>query len=324
MTLSDLTLQECLEYRPELPEPDDFDTFWSATLAEATKAAAAPELRPVDTGLRQVDTFDVTFSGFAGEPVHGWLHLPAGATGPLPGVVEYLGYSGGRGLAHERTMWAVAGYAHLVMDSRGQGWTTVGGTPDHADDVPGGPPGVLTRGVQSPETYYYRRMFTDAVRCAETLRDHPAIAPERVFVAGGSQGGGLSLAAAGLVPWLAGAMPDVPFLCHYRRAAEIADNGPYPEITAYLHTYRDQVETVFRTLSYFDGAILAKRAAAPALFSIAMMDRICPPSTCFAAYHNYAGDKDLRVYEFNDHEGGGPYQQVEQLRWAAARAGLAG
>jgi cephalosporin-C deacetylase len=313
--LSDLTLQQCLDYQPSLSSPPDLDEFWSTTLAAAADAASAPHFEPVDTGLRQVDTFDVTFSGYAGEAVSGWLHLPSGATGPLAGVVEYLGYSGGRGLPHERNLWAVAGYAHLVMDSRGQGWNHPGATPDVTTAF-GAAPGVLTRGIESPETYYYRRMFSDAVRAAETLRDHPAVDPERVFAMGVSQGGGLALSTAGLVPWLKGVMADVPFLCHFRRGAEVATQGPYAEISTYLHTYRDRVETAFKTLSYFDAAILVRRAVAPTLMSIAMMDQVCPPSTCFAAFHNYAGPKEFRAYEFNNHEGGGPYHQAEQLRWA--------
>jgi cephalosporin-C deacetylase len=315
--LTDLTLAQCLEYRPELAAPPDLDEFWAGTLGEASRAARAPTFERVDNGLRQVETYDVTFTGFAGEEVSAWLHLPTGATHPLPGVVEYVGYSGGRGLPHERNLWALAGYAHLVLDSRGQGWTSVGATTDLSGGQ-GTAPGLMTRGIGSPATYYYRRLYADAVRAAETLRGHEAVDPDRIFSAGASQGGGMSLAISGLVPWLRGVMADVPFLCNFRRGVEIGVAGPYTEITLYLHTYRDRVETTFETLSYFDAAILVRRATAPTLVSIAMMDRICPPSTCFTAYHNYAGDKDVKVYEFNDHEGGGPHHQAEQLRWAAS------
>ncbi len=38
----------------------------------------------------------------------------------------------------------------------------------------------------------------------------------------------ITLAVAGLVPGLAGAMPDVPFLCHIRRGAEISAEPPTP------------------------------------------------------------------------------------------------
>jgi cephalosporin-C deacetylase len=35
------------------------------------------------------------------------------------------------------------------------------------------------------------------------------------------------------------------------------------------------------------------------------MDPICPPSTVFAAYNAYGGPKEITVYPFNEHEGGG-------------------
>jgi cephalosporin-C deacetylase len=43
------------------------------------------------------------------------------------------------------------------------------------------------------------------------------------------------------------------------------------------------------------------------------MDRVCPPSTVYAAYNRYAGEMRMVVWEFNDHEGGGSYQTREQL-----------
>ncbi|WP_374100720.1 acetylxylan esterase [Naasia sp. SYSU D00057] len=37
---------------------------------------------------------------------------------PLPAVVEFIGYTGGRGYPHERLAWPAAGFAHVVMDTR--------------------------------------------------------------------------------------------------------------------------------------------------------------------------------------------------------------
>ncbi|MFC9944656.1 acetylxylan esterase [Streptomyces pratensis] len=318
MPSADLPLEECRAYRPELPLPDGFDDFWSGTLDEALHDGASDEPRyeRADSGLSQVRTYDVSVPGHGGRPVRGWLHMPAGASGPLGCVVEFLGYGRGRGLAHEQLMWACAGYAHLIMDTRGQGWSTAGG--DTADTCPGAAgtvPGFLTRGIESPETYYYRRVVTDAVRCVEAMREHPRVDPSRIVVTGVSQGGGIALAVSGLVEGLAGVMPDVPFLCNIPRGARLAGVPPYTEIAAYLRLHRDRTEQVFRTLSYFDAAQHATRATAPALFSIAMMDEICPPSTCFTAYNRYAGPKGVRVYEFNGHEGGAEYHRAEQLAW---------
>ena len=58
----------------------------------------------------------------------------------------------------------------------------------------------MTRGIEDPDTYYYRRLMTDAVRAVEAVRSLPAVAVDSVAVQGVSQGGGLALAVAGLVP----------------------------------------------------------------------------------------------------------------------------
>ncbi len=322
MSQFDLPLAELRAYAPALPEAPDFDAFWATTLAQTRRHDLAATFTPVDSGLAVLDSFDVTFAGFGGAPIRAWLHLPVGRSGPLPAVVEYLGYGGGRGWPHERVLWASAGYAHLLMDTRGQGssWA-VGQTAD--PDTTGAPahPGFMTQGILDPATYFYRRVFTDAVRAVEVVRAHPAVDASRVAVTGGSQGGGISLAVAGLAPDLAAVMTDVPFLCDFPRAVTLTDSEPYGEIVRYLKVHRDDVEQAMTTLSYFDGAVLARRASAPALFSVALMDRICPPSTVYAAYNLYGGAKEMREYPFNDHEGGQGFQEVARLRWLASKFG---
>jgi cephalosporin-C deacetylase len=314
----DLPLAELRTYEPALPAPPDLDAFWGATLAEARRHPLAITCTAVDSGLTVVDSFDVSFAGFGAATIRAWLHVPAERPRPLPAVVEYIGYGGGRGLPHERILYAAAGYAHLFMDTRGQGSTWLpGDTPD--PDATGGPahPGFMTQGILDPATYYYRRVFTDAVRAVEAVRTFDFVDPGRVAVAGGSQGGAITLAVASLLPDIAAAMPDVPFLSDFRRAITLIDSDPYGEIVRYLKTHRDHVERVLTTLSYFDVAVLGRRATAPALFSVGLMDAICPPSTIYAAYNAYGGPKEIREYPYNDHEGGQGFHEVEKLRWLA-------
>ena len=140
----------------------------------------------------------------------------------------------------------------------------------------------------------------------------------RLGVTGGSQGGGLALAVSGLsgmglAPELKLCLTDVPFLCHYRRATTLTDAFPYAEIAAFCKTHRDKVEAVFRTLSYFDGVNFAAQAQASALFSVGLMDEVCPPSTVYAAFNHYQGAKEIRVWPYNRHEGGEAYQMREKL-----------
>jgi cephalosporin-C deacetylase len=303
--LIDLTADELPAYRSSQSEPPDFDDFWAGTLASAAAHDIDVRLQETATGLTTIDTYDVTFRGYAGQDVRAWLRVPAGHTGPLPAVVQYVGYGGGRGHALEDLLWASAGFAHLHMDTRGQGsgWS-VGDTPDPA---PAGPqaPGVMTRGILDPADYYYRRLYTDAVRAVDAARSLPHVDPARVAVLGRSQGGGLALAVAGLRTDLAAAVAFVPFLCDFPRATRITDSYPYREIADYLAIHRERVERVHRTLAYVDGVNFARRASAPALFSAALMDATCPPSTVYAAFHRYAGPRRMLLWEYNGHEGGG-------------------
>ncbi|MFJ1706437.1 acetylxylan esterase [Kitasatospora sp. NPDC088346] len=319
MPLTDLPYEDLLEYRPAVTEPADLDAFWAGTLAEArAHDGGARVSRVEDSLLTGVEVFDVRFPGWRGEPVAGWLLLPRGAAGPLPAVVEFLGYSQGRGLPLERLLYPTAGYAYFVMDTRGQGHDT----PDrHEGDAPQWYGGFMTRGIDAPEHYYYRRLYSDAVRAVDFVRGLDAVDAGRVVVAGDSQGGGLAIAAAALAGDLvAGAMANVPFLQHFRRAVEITALGPYPEIADYLRRHsREQVDRTFRTLAYFDGANLASRATAPALFSVGLMDPVCPPSTVFATYHRYGGEREIETWRFADHAGGMASQARRQLRWLHAR-----
>ena len=327
--LFDLPLAELRVYKPTREEPADFDAFWADTLAGARKHPLEPKFVPVDAGLMSIDVWDVTFAGFGGQPIKGWFLAPRDVAaspfardGRLPCVVQYIGYGGGRGRPIDWLTFPSAGFATLVMDTRGQGSTwRSGDTPDIATaDVTGQHPGFMTRGILDPETYYYRRLTCDAVRAVEAARAHPLVDLAHVVLTGGSQGGGLALAVAGLVPDILLAMPEVPFMCHWRRAIEITDSDPYHEIVRFARIHREQADRIFATLSYFDGLNFAARAKAPALFSVGLMDQITPPSTVFAAYNHYAGPKSIEVYPFNGHEGGETLQTERMLRRLADAA----
>lgn len=320
MPLTDLPLDELALFRPEVAEPDDFDAFWERTIAQARALEAAPVLAPVDTPIDQLIVEDLTFSGFGGDPIRAWVTRPHTAT-PLPAVLEYIGYGGGRGLPGERLQWAAAGYVHVLMDTRGQGgnWGSGGDTPD-PHGAGSAATGFMTRGIEAPDGYYYRRLFTDAVRAVDTVRGLPFVRSDRVTVTGASQGGGIALAAAGLHPGVFAVMPDVPFLCHFRRSVELTPDHPYAEIERYLAVHRSKVAQVFETLSYFDGVNFARRIHQPALFSAALMDGIVLPSSVYAAFNHLASsDAAIEAYRFNGHEGGQFAQWVLQASWLAQR-----
>lgn len=72
------------------------------------------------------------------------------------------------------------------------------------------------------------------MRAVDAVKAHDAVDASRVAVLGGSQGGGLALAVAGLRDDVVATVADVPFLCHYQRASQIC---PSSTVFAAYHRY---------------------------------------------------------------------------------------
>ena len=313
--LVDLPLSELRRYQPDVAEPADFGAFWASQLAAARAYDAEPSFVPADSAIRHAAVYDVTFPGYGGDAIKGWLIEPHQGAERAAVIVEFVGYGGGRGDPFDWLRWSCAGFPHLIMDCRGQGggWRRAD-TPDLGDGGAPSTPGFLTRGIMEPGSHYFTRLFVDAARAVDAVRRWPAATGRPVVTAGASQGGGLAIAAAHLAGGVTAVMPDVPFLAHPRRAVEVTDARPYSELAEYCRVHADSVDQVFATLGYVDVVNHAKHVTAPALFSVALADDITPPSTVFAAFNHYAGSpKDISVYPYNGHEGGGTRHFLAQL-----------
>ena len=317
----DMPLERLREYRTSTPEPDGLDAWWAGHIERARALARPPALTPHQPGLYgPVEVFDAEFSGGDGDRIRGWYMRPADAPA-APGVVEFIGYGGGRGVPAEHLLLPALGYPVLVMDSRGQGgrWSS-GATADGAGSGPENSL-VMTRGITTPEEYYYTRMFTDAALAVDTARElaGPSAA---IAVSGGSQGGALALAAAALRPdAVAVCHADVPFLCDIQRAIKLAPHPPYTEIPEFLAENVALAGRALDTLRYVDCALLARRITAATLVSVGLMDDICPPSTVYAAYNELTvADKEIAVYPYSGHSW--PQAHAErQLRHLRERVG---
>ena len=301
MPLYDLPLDQLREYRTTTREPDRLDDWWDERFAAARALAKPLQLTRHEPDLYgTLEVYDAEFSGADGDRIKAWYIKPPKADKI---VVRFVGYGGGRGMPAEHMFLPAAGYAVFVMDTRGQGgrWT-IGATADTAARGTGPETSqVMTRGVTTPEDYYYTRLFTDATLAMDAALELSGGAP--VAVGGASQGGALSIAAAAFrKDNVAVCHPDVPFLCDIQRAVTLAPHAPYTEISEFLAQNVNLVDATLNTLRYVDCAFLARRITAPTLATVSLMDIICPPSTVFAAYNEITADKDIVVHPFSGHE----------------------
>lgn len=301
MPLYDLPLDQLRQYRTTTQEPTGLDDWWAERIKAARALAKPLRLTRHEPDLYgPVEVYDAEFSGAGGDRIRAWYIKPPAAEKI---VVRFIGYGGGRGAPAEHMLLPSVGYGVLVMDTRGQGgrWTT-GATPDGGGQGSGPELSqVMTRGVTAPEDYYYTRLFTDAALAVDAALELSGGAP--VGVGGGSQGGGLSLAAAAFHKRnVAVCHADVPFLCDIQRAVTLAPNAPYTEIPEFLAHNTHLVDATLDTLRYVDCALLARRITATTLVSVSLMDMICPPSTVFAAYNEITANKDIAVHPFSGHD----------------------
>ncbi len=135
----------------------------------------------------------------------------------------------------------------------------------------------------------------------------PYVDENRVGAAGGSQGGGLTLACASLEPRLNRAVAQMPFLCDYKRVWEMdLAKDAYQEIRDYFRHFdprHEHEDEIFTRLGYVDVQYLAPRIRAKTVMATGLMDTVCPPSTQFAAFNKITSEKSLRIYPDFAHEG---------------------
>lgn len=296
----DMPLEALKVYSPSLTRASDFQEFWDIGREEMHQHSRKSTQTLVDYPARQVALYRIQYEGFRGAIIGGWYARPK-TDHRIPGLVVYHGYNWNyEGGIHETVNWALHGYATFHVSVRGQQ-----GSGQSMPSPHGHVAGWMTQGILDPETYYYRAAYLDAMKAVEWLSEQSGVDPNRIGVTGGSQGGGLSLATASLSDIPRVAVANYPYLCHFRRAVDIAPAGPYGEITEFLRQNGDpEIETqVFHTLSYMDVMNLVPWMTSPVLVSVGLVDQLTPPSTIYATYHHIGStQKDIRPYRYFGHE----------------------
>lgn len=297
----DMSLEELKAYKPALTRRPDFTDFWTETKNELAKVEMSYKLEPYQYPARGVKVYRISFKGFMDANIEGWFAVPE-EPGKYPGIVIYHGYNwAADGGINDTVNMALHGYAVLHMLVRGQ----QGGSVDNVIPSHGNHAGWMTKGILSKEEYYYRAVYMDCVRALEVMADLETVDESRIGVMGGSQGGGLSLAAAALSDIPKVAVAQYPYLCHFERAIDVALKMPYGEINEFFRRYSDPAveEKSKETLSYFDIMNHAQNIKCPVLIASGLIDEITPPSTIFATYNHMVCPKEIVVYRYYGHEG---------------------
>lgn len=304
MAVFEMPLEKLKEYMGTNPKPKDFDEYWQRALNEMNSTDPNTELIPADFKSPVAECYDLYFTGVKGARIHAKLLKPKNIDKPTPAILSFHGYAGDSGDWYGFLGYAASGFTIAALDCRGQG-----GLSEDKGGVKGNTlHGHIIRGLDDPDpdNLLFRNIFLDTAMLAKIVMDLPFVDRNRIGAMGGSQGGGLTIACAALVPEIKRLSPCYPFLSDYKRVWEMdLAKDAYAELRDYFRRFDPRhlrEEEIFTKLGYIDIQHLAERIRGEVLMATGLMDTVCPPSTQFAAYNKIKSKKNVIIYPDYGHE----------------------
>lgn len=280
-----------LEIEPTQVEPEDFDAFWERQLEQLkwVKPKLKKTLLP-DRCTPEVNVYAVRYTSrsIMGEvPFYGILTEPV-KPGKYPAILIVPGagvrpYKGQTGLSQHGIIVLEIGIHSIPVTHYDSSL--------YEDLRFGALSGYNTFNLDNPEKYYYHRVYLGCVQGNTVLADHPMWDGETLVVAGGSQGGQLSIVTSALDDRVTGTVSNFPAYC---------------DVTGYLHGRAGGWPHMFRgeehrtpekikTTAYYDAVNFARRLHAPIDMAFGFNDVTCPPTSMFSAYNSIPGEKTLHL-----------------------------
>lgn len=297
-----MTREELLRIEGRTPRPWDFDAFWDEALEELKSSELKLRLEPAFTPISGVSCFHMTFTGMGGTEIYAKYLKGQDKKKVRPVLLVFHGYRRSSPSWSNLLQYVCAGFDVMAMDCRGQG----GKSQD-----PGGAAGTtfnghLIRGLDDPDPHQMlmHKIMLDTVVLAKI-----ALGPDKktpVAAYGASQGGGLALACAALVPEIKRVVAVCPFLCDYQGVWEMQlEDSAYVEIREYFRMFdpkHEREKDIFTRLGYIDVLHLAPRIRGEVLMMTGGLDTACPPASQYAAFNRITAPKKDIYYPDFPHE----------------------
>ncbi|MBN2852292.1 MAG: acetylxylan esterase [Clostridia bacterium] len=304
MPVLDKPLKELREYMGSSPCPSDIDEYWDKMILKMKQIDPAVELIEAEFQVPGMTCYHMYFTGIKNARVYAKLIKPdRNDQKEYPAMLRFHGYFGKSPSWNELLNYAYMGYTVAALDARGQG-----GLSEDAGGYKGTTiKGNIVRGLlDDKENLMFAHIYLDCAQLAGLVMDMKDVDENRVGCFGNSQGGALTIACAALEPRIRKAAPLHPFLIDYKRVWEMdLDVDAYDELRYFFRQFdpeHKREDEIFYQLGYIDLQNIAKRIKADTLVGIGLLDNICPPSTCFAAYNKMTCNKEIKIYPDFKHE----------------------
>lgn len=289
--------------QPYTQEPSDFMDFWKKTIEEAEKYPLkytkeyAKEFSTDETDCYLVRVY----LNSRGQSVFGYLTYPKNAK---PGSCPVVLCPPGAGvktikLPNSKSYYGENGFIRLETEIHGLDPRIPTETFDQMSKAFNeGSNQYMTSGADDKDSYYMKRVFISLVKCLDLLTSLPEWDGKNVIMQGGSQGGALSIIAAGLDPRVTLCVANHPAMSDMAGYYEKGRTGGWPHfnrIKGFLN------EKTVKTLAYYDVVNFARHVSAKVRMTWGYNDDVCPPTTSYAVWNTLSCPKESLITPINEH-----------------------
>lgn len=290
--------------KPYTQEPQDFRSFWQKNVEELKQVPMSytKELYK-DYCTDKIDCYLVKLQiDNMGHSMYGFLFYPKNAQ---PGKHPVVLCPPGAGIKTikdpmRNKYYAENGFIRFEVEIHGLdpriSSETFGEISRAFNDRNGG---YLANGLENKDIYYMKHVYVGLVRCIDFLTSLPEWDGKNVAVQGGSQGGALSIIAAGLDSRVTQCVANHPALSDMAGYAAKGGTGGYPHFCRQPQILSNK--DCLNTLAYFDVVNFARYVKAPTYLTWGYNDVTCPPTTSYAVWNTLKCTKESLLTPINEH-----------------------
>ncbi len=305
--------------KPTVENPADFNKFWNDAKADLAKVPMDARLTLLpDRCTEKVNVYHLNLQNFknnGASRLYGILCVPK-KEGKYPAILRVPGAGVRPYYGDVRT--AEKGIITLEIGIHGVPVTMDPSV--YTDMIGGWVNQYWTYNLDDRDAYYYKRVYLGCIRANDYLVSMPQFDGKNLAVAGGSQGGALSIVTAGLdsrVKFTAPTYPAMSDMVGYLKGRA----GAWPHIFDKNIYPNNNTPDKIKTASYYDVVNFARLLTVPTFYSMGFNDETCPPTSMFAAYNVISAPKTLKLYLETGHWTY-PEENEEVNQWLLDKLGV--
>lgn len=288
--------------QPFTKEPADFTTFWDKAVADMhrtplsyTKELAKEYCTP------KFDCWLIKLNTYKNYCIYGYLFIPKNAKAKdCPAVLCPPG-AGIKTIKEplRHKYYAENGFIRFEIEIHGLDPRLPQETfNDLSRAFNGSGTGYLEDGIDNRDRYYMKHVYLGLVRSLDLLASLPEWDGKNLAVQGGSQGGALSLVAAGLDHRVTQCIVNHPALADMAAYSEKGRTGGYPHFNKMNGIL---TPNNIKTLEYYDVINFARHITCPVYMTWGYNDNTCPPTTSYAVWNVLTCPKESLITPINEH-----------------------